>query len=68
LRLGPDTALKVFDQDLTLPFEHFGGYNFEDNYIRAFSHTHLVGAGAGDYGNFGFMPLVLANSITESEL
>jgi len=30
---------------------------FSDSHIRAFSHTHLVGAGLPDYGNFGVMPL-----------
>ena len=51
LRLGPDSALKVLGFDLVSPFDHYGGYNFEDNQIRAFSHTHLVGAGVGDFGN-----------------
>jgi putative alpha-1,2-mannosidase len=26
-----------------------------DSHIRAFSHTHLVGAGVGDFGNIGIM-------------
>lgn len=54
MRVGPDT-----DQDLAyLYFTHFGGYCVDDNNVRAFSHTHLVGAGANDYGNFGIMPIV----------
>ena len=53
LRLGPDTGI------ITLPFNHNGGYHFADRVVRAFSHTHLVGAGVGDYGNFGVLPVWL---------
>eukprot|EP01080_Neovahlkampfia_damariscottae_P006430 gene6430-10438_t len=54
MRIGPDTinALNVF-----VPWEHFGGYHYNDTYIRCFSHTHLVGAGIVDYGNIGVMPI-----------
>lgn len=38
-----------------IPFNHAGGYYFNDTHIRAFSHTHLVGAGVEDYGNLGVM-------------
>lgn len=56
LRLGPDTA-----QDMVhIPWNHFGGYYYRDGHIRAFSHTHVVGAGLPDYGNFGVMPLSVA--------
>lgn len=47
LRLGPDTTRAALD----LSYRHFSGYNFEDNYLRGFSHTHLVGAGLNDLGN-----------------
>jgi hypothetical protein len=40
-------------------WRHFSGYNFEDANIRAFSHTHLVGAGVNDLGNVGIMPMRL---------
>ena len=30
---------------LQIPFDHNGGYYFGDDYVRAFSHTHMVGAG-----------------------
>jgi predicted alpha-1,2-mannosidase len=60
MRLGPDTTWVLGSDtspsslELWLPFQHFGGYTHEDdNYIRAFSHTHLVGAGIPDWGNFG---------------
>jgi putative alpha-1,2-mannosidase len=36
---------------------HFGGYYYGDEYIRVFSHTHMVGAGVLDYGNIGVMPI-----------
>lgn len=52
MRLGPDTTLKAGD----ISFRHFSGYNAEDDTIRAFSHTHLVGAGIQDLGNIGVMP------------
>lgn len=49
MRLGPDTAV---GPDLGA----FGGYYYDDPIgIKAFSHTHMVGSGAGDYGNFGVM-------------
>ena len=61
IRLGPDSTSKIFDKDVVIPFDHYSGYNYEDTYIRAFSHTRLVGAGVGDFGNFGIMPLLLNN-------
>jgi hypothetical protein len=36
---------------------HFGGYYYGDEYIRLFSHTHMVGSGVLDYGNIGVMPI-----------
>jgi len=57
MRLGPDTSLAATE---SVPFNagtHYGGYWYEDTHVRAFSHTHLVGAGVGDWGNIGVMPL-----------
>ena len=51
MRLGPDTSALI-----QLPFQHYGGYAFADAHISGFSHTHLVGAGVADFGNFGFIP------------
>lgn len=31
----------------------FGGYHYSDTSIRTFSHTHMVGSGASDFGNLG---------------
>lgn len=52
MRLGPDTTTTVID----LSYRHFSGYNYMDDKIRGFSHTHLVGAGVDDLGTFGVMP------------
>lgn len=57
MRIGPDTTLKAGD----ITFRHFSGYNYADDTIRAFSHTHLVGAGTNDLGNIGIMPFNLQN-------
>ena len=56
LRLGPDTVTDFKNHTIILPFNHYGGYSYLDNTVVAFSHTHLVGAGVGDLGNFGLMP------------
>ena len=56
-RAGPDTGLRDGGKILRLPFQHYGGYAYEDNAVIAFSHTHMVGAGVGDLGNFGVMPV-----------
>jgi putative alpha-1,2-mannosidase len=54
LRLGPDTSDTL---DLPIIFDHFGGYQYADNYINTFSHTHMVGAGVQDYGEVGVFPV-----------
>ena len=54
MRLGPDTGN---DLNIWLPWDHFGGYNYLDTNILAFSHTHLVGAGVADSGWVGVMPI-----------
>ena len=37
-RLSPDTVWN----SVRVPFDNFGGYNYADNEIMAFSHTHMV--------------------------
>jgi predicted alpha-1,2-mannosidase len=54
VRLGPDTIRG----DVRVAWRETGGYSYCDNEIRAFSHTHLVGAGAMDLGNVGVQALV----------
>jgi predicted alpha-1,2-mannosidase len=53
-RVGPDT---VQIDDIQIPFNHFGGYYYDDPQIRLFSHTHMVGSGVLDYGTIGVMPI-----------
>eukprot|EP00759_Apiculatamorpha_spiralis_P034157 PhF_6_TR35354/c0_g1_i1/m.51311 len=50
MRLGPDTSIGL--EPLRLEFDKFAGYYYNDNYIEGFSHTHVVGAGEGDFQNF----------------
>ena len=52
VRVSPDTA---FD-GVRIPFDTFGGYNYADAQVLAFSHTHMVGAGVADLGAIGLMP------------
>jgi predicted alpha-1,2-mannosidase len=58
-RVGPDTTfvLPTLDVELWLPFQHYSGSWPNDTHVRAFSHTRMVGAGLGDLGNFGVMPV-----------
>jgi predicted alpha-1,2-mannosidase len=52
MRVGPDTSGPLG----TLSFQHFSGYWDEDDTILAFSHMHLHGTGATDYGVLAVMP------------
>ena len=57
LRLGPDTTR--FDPILGEAWSHLNrhaGYFGSDTHIRAFSHTHVQGAGDADLGTVGVMP------------
>jgi putative alpha-1,2-mannosidase len=58
LRLGPDTTRvdPVLGEAWSKLSRH-AGYFGSDNAIRAFSHTHLQGAGDADLGNVGVMPV-----------
>ncbi len=53
VKLGPDTSGPFG----TVNFLHYSGYYAEDNKIRGFSHVHLHGAGATDYGVLSVMPV-----------
>jgi predicted alpha-1,2-mannosidase len=61
LRLGPDTTNTLAN----IEYRHFSGYNYLDDQVRAFSHTHLVGAGINDLGSFGVMPIRHGDNITD---
>lgn len=51
LRLGPDTSIGL--EPIRIPFQTYAGYAYDANWIECFSHTHVVGAGLGDFQNFG---------------
>src|ERR1700722_2216068 len=53
MRVGPDTTGPYGN----IKFQHFSGYWYDDNAVLAFSHMHLHGTGAQDYGNIGVMPV-----------
>jgi predicted alpha-1,2-mannosidase len=53
VRLSPDTG----DQYGATTFQHCAGYRYSDPLIYGFSHNHLHGTGAPDYGNILVMPV-----------
>ena len=53
MRLGADTSVCWAGGDWWLPFNHYGGYFYNDTCVRAFSHVHAQGAGLGDGGVLG---------------
>ena len=52
-RVSPDTCESF---DFVIPFQHFGGYFFDDRVMRAVTHAHMQGSGAVDLGVVGVMP------------
>ncbi len=52
VKVGPDTKGPWG----TVGFLHFSGYWYGDDTIQGFSHMHLHGTGATDYGVLGVMP------------
>jgi predicted alpha-1,2-mannosidase len=52
VKVGPDTSGPWG----TSNFLHFSGYWYGDDTIQGFSHLHLHGTGATDYGVLGVMP------------
>lgn len=52
VKASPDT---MQEQSMGGAF-HCAGYQWFDPYIHAFSHNHLHGTGAPDYGNIALMP------------
>ncbi len=55
VKLGPDTNGGTFG---TVNFLHYSGYFAEDDRIQGFSHFHLHGTGATDYGVLSVMPVL----------
>jgi predicted alpha-1,2-mannosidase len=54
--LGPDTS----NARARPVFHHFSGYHFDDADVMGFSHTHFIGTGVPDFGNFRFLPASVA--------
>ena len=52
-KVGPDTI----GPWATINFLHYSGYWNGDDRIQGFSHMHLHGTGASDYGVLGVMPV-----------
>jgi len=50
VQLSPDQGQSGWDW--------IAGYNWEDSIVVGFSHTHLSGTGASDYGDIRLMPTV----------
>ncbi|MFB6263743.1 MAG: GH92 family glycosyl hydrolase [Bradymonadaceae bacterium] len=53
VKLGPDTA---GGESSLFTKEHFSGYHHGDEYLRGFSHTHLVGTGVPGRGHLRWTP------------
>lgn len=53
VKVGPDTTGRWG----RINFLHYSGYWYGDDTIRGFSHLHLHGTGAQDYGVVGLMPI-----------
>lgn len=51
IRLSPDTSSLFFE-----PWARVGGYHWNDNEVRCFSHLHMQGAGVLDMGIVSIMP------------
>src|SRR5215210_873857 len=51
-KVGPDTRGPYG----TIRFLHYSGYWYGDNAVQGFSHLHLHGTGATDYGVLALMP------------
>ncbi len=53
VKLGPDSSGPFG----VVNFLHYSGYFAEDDKVQGFSHVHLHGAGATDYGVLSLMPV-----------
>ena len=58
VQLSPDTRLSGWDG--------CSGYHFSDKVIYGFSHTHLSGTGASDYGDILFAPVTGKSPVFEN--
>jgi predicted alpha-1,2-mannosidase len=61
VQLSPDTdTIPMFTNGKYNPdvYKYCAGYNYDDNTIVGFSHTHFSGTGHSDLGDFLIMPTV----------
>lgn len=61
VQLSPDTdTIPLFTNGKYNPdvYKYCAGYNYDDNTIVGFSHTHFSGTGHSDLGDFLIMPTV----------
>jgi predicted alpha-1,2-mannosidase len=61
IQLSPDTdTIPMFTNGKYNPdvYKYCAGYNYDDNTIVGFSHTHFSGTGHSDLGDFLIMPTV----------
>ena len=56
VKVSPDTSLGIAGSPPG--FQHCAGYRYEDDHLYGFTHNHLHGTGAGDYGNVLLLPTV----------
>jgi predicted alpha-1,2-mannosidase len=54
VKVSPDTTPGVGSPP---GFQHCSGYFYKDQYLYGFSHNHLHGTGAADYGNILVFPV-----------
>ncbi len=59
VQLSPDTRLTGWDG--------CSGYHYSDSVVYGFSHTHLSGTGASDYGDILLMPTVGAVQLVRGD-
>jgi len=55
VKVSPDTSGKY---GVPAAYQHCAGYWYPDDFILGFTHNHLHGTGAPDYGNILVMPTV----------
>lgn len=60
VQLSPDNGLPGWDR--------IAGYFYPDSTIAGFSHTHLLGTGAGDLYDISFLPVTLPYNEAEEPL
>jgi len=61
VQLSPETETEPYEKDgkyNPLAYRYCSGYQYDDNTIIGFSHTHFSGTGHSDLGDFLIMPTI----------